>query len=76
MPAANGVDGEFGGVVIDADADAASVCADVVDAIGNGFAKFFIDEVMHVDINRAALRPIAAPRILREPLNKQVFWMA
>lgn len=50
--------------MIDADADAAGVRADVVDSIRNGFAEFLVDEVMDVDINRAAFRPIVASRIL------------
>ena len=63
-PAANGVDGELGGVVIDADADATGIRADVVDAIGNGFAEFLIDEVMHVDLVGTALGPIVAAPFL------------
>ena len=38
-PAANAIDGELRGVVIDADADPALVVEQVVDAIGNGFAQ-------------------------------------
>ena len=64
MPAANGVDGELGGVVIDADADATGIRAHVIDAVGNGFAEFLVDEVMYVDLVGAPLGPIVAPRVL------------
>jgi hypothetical protein len=64
MPTANGVDGEFRSVMIDANADAADIRANVIDAVGNGFAQFFVDEVMHVDLIRAAFRPIVAACIL------------
>src|ERR1700747_3249519 len=59
-PAANGVDGELSGVVIDADADAAGVRADVVNSVRNGFAEFLVDEVVHVDLVGTALGPIVA----------------
>src|SRR5208337_342833 len=64
MPTANGVYREFGGVVIDADTDAADIRANVVDAVGNGFAEFFVDEVMHVDLLRTAFRSIVASGVL------------
>jgi hypothetical protein len=63
-PAANGVDGEFRGVVIDADADATGVRADVVDSVGNGFAELLVDEVVHVDLVWTALRTIVAAAVL------------
>ena len=58
------VDREFGGVVIDADADTTSIRADVVDAIGNGLAEFLVDEVMHIDVERATLLLIIAAGVL------------
>jgi hypothetical protein len=42
-------DRERGRVVIHADAHAAGVRADVVDAIWNGFAELLVDEIVHVD---------------------------
>ena len=48
-PAANGAD-RLGGVVIDADADATGVRADVVNCVRNGFAEFLVDEVVHIDL--------------------------
>src|SRR5208283_5277176 len=63
-PAPDGVDREFGGVVIYADADATGVRADVIDAVGNGLAEFLVDEVMHIDVDWSALRPIIAAGVL------------
>ena len=64
VPAADGVDRELGGIVIDADTDAARIRRDVVDTIGNGFAEFLVDEVMHIDLVRAAFRSVVAARVL------------
>jgi hypothetical protein len=50
-PTANGIDGEWGGVVINADADATGVRADVVNSVRNGLAEFLVDEVVHVDLS-------------------------
>src|SRR5277367_2934808 len=63
-PAANGVDGELGGVVIDADADATYVGADVIDAVRDRFAEFFVDEVVDVDLVGTSFRTIVATRVL------------
>ena len=63
-PATDGVDREFGGVVIDADADATGVRADIVDAIGNGLAELLVNEVVHIDVDRDALRSIIAAGVL------------
>ena len=54
-PAADRVDGEAGGVVIDADADPADIVGDVVDAVRHGAAQLGIDEVVNVDRLRACL---------------------
>ena len=35
----------------------ADIRADVVDAMGNGFAEFLIDEVMDIDLVQAAFWP-------------------
>jgi len=50
--------------VIDVDADTTGVRADIVDATGNGLAELLVDEVMHIDVDRAALRLIIATRVL------------
>src|ERR1700761_2156152 len=63
-PATNGVDGELGGVVIDADADATDVGADVIDAVRDRFAEFFVDEVVHVDLVGTTFWTIVATRVL------------
>src|SRR5271167_479613 len=63
-PAANGVDGELSGVVIDADADATDVGADVIDAVRDRFAEFFVDEVVHVDLVGTTFRTIVVTRVL------------
>src|SRR5208337_1684620 len=51
-------------VVINADAHIAGIGANVVDAIGNGFAQFLVDEVMHIHFIRTSFRPIVAARVL------------
>ncbi len=53
-PAMNAVDGELRRVVIDADAHIVGIGANVVYAIGNGFAQFLVDEVMHIHFIRAS----------------------
>ena len=74
MPAADGVDREIGRVMIDADAHAADIRADVVDAIGNGFAEFFIDEVMHVDLVGSWLEPERRLEALRSLQVDALTW--
>jgi len=64
MPATDGVDREFGRVVVDADADQASIGGDVVDPVGHDLAKLLVGEVVDVDRLRAALRPVIAARVL------------
>jgi hypothetical protein len=54
----------LGGVVIDADADATDVGADVIDAVRDLFAEFFVDEVVHVDLVGTTFRTIVATRVL------------
>jgi hypothetical protein len=63
-PSADGVDGEAGGVVIDADADPAGVAGDVVDPVGHRAAKLGDLEVMHAHRFRLTLRPQFAAGIL------------
>ena len=46
-PAADALDGEGSGVVIDAEVDPSGIGGDVVDAIWHGLAEFGDDEVMH-----------------------------
>ena len=50
--------------MIDADADATGVRADVVNSVRNGFAEFLVDEVVHVDLVGTALGPIVAAAVL------------
>ena len=50
--------------MINADADTTGVRADIVDAIGNGLAEFLVDEVMHIDVERATLLLIIAASVL------------
>src|SRR3990170_4904844 len=45
VPALDGVDREFGRVVVDANAYAASIGSDVVDAIGHDLAKVLVGEI-------------------------------
>ena len=65
----------IGGVVIDADADATGVRADIVDAIGNGLAELLVDEVVHIDESagpRLGLRNELAPVAFQ---HGQVSWV-
>src|SRR4029077_4859992 len=64
VPAANGIDSKLGGVVIDADTHTADIRCNVVDTVGNAFAKFLVDEVMHIDLVGTALRSIVAACVL------------
>ena len=63
-PAANGVYRKFGSVVIDADADPADICADVIDSIRSDFAEFLVDEVMNLDLVGTTFWAIVAARVL------------
>ena len=48
------------GIVIDPEADIAEVGADVVDPVGDDLAQFLILEIVGVDLDRLALRPLVA----------------
>jgi len=63
-PAPNGVDGEAGGVVVDADAHPAGVAGDVVDAIRHGAAEFGDLEVMHAHRLGVAFRAQLSASVL------------
>src|SRR5205823_2941466 len=63
-PAADALDGEAGGVVVDADTDPALVGGDVVDAVGHGAALAADDEVVHAHLLGAALAAQLAAGIL------------
>jgi hypothetical protein len=72
-PAADGLDGELGGVSAVADGDPALVVGDVVDPIGDGLgvlAQVPVGEVVHPDPGRFALRgPFGAPvRVVADQL--------
>lgn len=60
-PAANRLDREGGGVVVDADAHPAVVGGEVVDTVGDGFAEIRVDEVVDPNGDGLALGlPFAA----------------
>src|SRR5690606_19835441 len=60
-PAANRLNGELGGVVIDAHIDPSLVARDVVDTVRDHFAELSIDEVVGAYGLRVALRlPLSA----------------
>ena len=40
------------------------VAADVIDAVRDRFAEFFVDEVVHVDLVGATFRTVVATRVL------------
>src|ERR1019366_1244243 len=63
-PAANRVYGEFGSVVVDADADPPDIRADVIDSIRSDFAEFLVDEIMNLDLVGTTLRTVVAARVL------------
>src|SRR5271166_1489707 len=63
-PASDGVDGELPGVVIDSEADIAEVGADVVDPVRDDLAQLLVLEIVSVDLDRFALRPIVATAVL------------
>ena len=50
--------------MIDADADATDVGADVIDAVRDRFAEFFVDEVVYVDLVGTTFRTIVATAFL------------
>jgi hypothetical protein len=50
-------------IVVNANADAAGVRRDIVNAIRDGFTKLFVNEIMYVDLIWAALRAIVAAAI-------------
>src|SRR5580658_1867052 len=55
-PATDGLDCEFGRVVVDADVDPSFVASDVVDAVRNRLAESLVDEVVHAHRLRLARR--------------------
>src|SRR5208337_1929374 len=63
-PAPDALDGESGGVVVDAEIDPSGVGSDVVDPVGYGLAEFGDDEVMHPDRLGLTLGPQLPPAIL------------
>src|SRR5208337_321616 len=63
-PASDGVDGELPGVVVDSEADIAEVGADVVDPVRDDLAQLLVLEIVSVDLDRFALRPIVATAVL------------
>jgi hypothetical protein len=63
-PAANAVDGEGCGVMVDAEIDPAGIGGEVVDAIGDGTAEFLDQEVVHPDLLGIACRAIFATSVL------------
>src|SRR5712672_878527 len=63
-PAANGVDGEGGGVVIGADVDPSGVARQIIDAVGDRAAQLLDQEVVRANLLRRAVRPIGATRVL------------
>ena len=64
QPAANRIDRELGGIVVDANTYATGVGRDVVHAIRDGFSKFLVDEIVHVDVDRTTFRAIVAAAVL------------
>src|SRR5208337_1159553 len=63
-PRADGLDRELRGIAGDADADEAGVGRHVVDAVRHDLAQILVLEVVHVDAQRIALRPIVGATIL------------
>ena len=43
------VDRELSRIVADANTDATSIGGDVIDPVRDGFTKFLVNEIMHVD---------------------------
>src|SRR5271157_5889615 len=50
--------------MVDSEADIAEVGADVVDSVGDELAQFLVLEIVGVDLDRLALRPIVAAAVL------------
>jgi len=66
-PTANGVHGEAGGVVINAHTDPAFVPTQIVDAVGDRFALFGDDEIVHAHSLRRPFRAPLSTGILEVP---------
>jgi len=64
-PRSDRLHGELGGVGSDTDIDKAFVGGLVVDPIGRGLAELLILEVVDLDVQRLALRPVVAAGVLR-----------
>ena len=67
MVAADGLDGEGGGVVVGADVHRAGVGGEVVDPVGHGLADGVIREVVDQRGRRAALGPPLPPGVAELP---------
>src|SRR5208337_4358636 len=63
-PEANAIYGELPGIMVDSEADIAEIGAGVVDSVGDELAQFLVLEIVGVDLDRLALRPIVAAAVL------------
>jgi hypothetical protein len=59
--------------MIDPEADIAEVGADVVDPIGSELTQLLVLEIMDIDLDRPALRPVVAAPVLDSPTNSFFF---
>ena len=50
--------------MVDSEADVAEIGADVVDSLGDELAQFLVLEIVGVDLDRLAPRPIIAAAVL------------
>ena len=63
-PAADRLNGELGGVIVDSDVDPADIVGDVVDTVGGGLAQFGVAEVVGAYLLGLALATQLAPGVL------------
>ena len=73
-PSANAVDGELGGVVVDAHAHPALVVENIVDTVGNYFPKCLVDEVVNANFLGLATRMPLASGVLEIAPPAPSFW--
>lgn len=72
-PSADRFDGELGGIVVDADVHPAFVARDIVDAVGDRFSEFLVDEVVHAHGHGFAGRLPLRAAVRKSPMSSFFF---